>query len=279
MYCMNCGKQLREDERFCSNCGVKVEAQVNSNQEVPVQKPHNQWNLTPDLNVPWEGMENTQNEPPRYGAIKGPGIGTTNQPYADIVPHNSGENDQQSPLAQGLDAMGENKMPYFGAIGCLLGGLLLIGKEMFKVTYEVFYTNSYAVSMFENNDTLRMLFVVAYLAAAGAMLLPLLTNREWKKEHFLLGKWVPVVSMGWFLFVLLHALSEVNEILQEAGEWAYYLMDAADVKTAFTAEAWMLLAVSVGAIVLVNKVCGILVPNQEEEEQPEEKMEFFIDNV
>lgn len=228
MYCKQCGKELRDDEMFCSSCGTKAGEVKKTTFEMPDA----------------ERLKNS----------------------VDV-------------FKSRLNDLGENKVTYLTGICLLLVSAFLLTKEMFAVSYTVFYTNSYTYTMFENKEVLGTLFVVAYLAAVVTMLVPLLLNKEWKRNDFTLGKYVPVASLLWLLIVILAVYDEV------AGELNEYkiLLDAVDLKVKLTSNAWVLIIIWIVTFCLVGSVAKKLTPENLEETETvvvsREENEVCADNV
>lgn len=217
MYCKNCGKELQDNESFCSNCGVKA------------------------------------------GDVKGLSIDFSK--LGDVA---GGVNS----IRKGIETLGENKNVYLASIICLLANILVIREDMFRISYKIFYTNTTTVSLFEDAEGLGFVFILGYLAAAAALLLPLIMNKGWQKNYFKLGTYVPAAALVWFVVVILRAVNNVSS------EMSGYegLLDAIDLTTELTGSAWVFMITSAAAILLTLKISKALVP-AEERAEPEKAQE------
>lgn len=168
-----------------------------------------------------------------------------------------------------LNGLGDHKKAYLSSICLLIISAFLVTKEMFQVSYTVFYTNTSTYTMFEDNEVLGTLFVLAFLAAAVAMLLPLLLNREWKTSDFALGKYVPLASLVWLFIVIIVAINKVSD---EMGEYQG-LLDAVDLSFKFTSNAWFFMIISVCAALFAFIAAKVI----SSEEVSEAKFKPFID--
>ena len=158
-----------------------------------------------------------------------------------------------------IERLGESKIHYFAGILLQIISILFIGKDMFAVSYELFSTNYLHFTLFEDNEEMKHLFLIGYVAAAVMLLVPVLFSKEWKITHFILGMCMPIASVFWLVVAALRARGEVKS------SGYYGLLEAVDIKIELSSNAWMLILVSISAVYLVYSEYRKLVQKLEED--------------
>lgn len=147
-----------------------------------------------------------------------------------------------------MDTIKGSEKILFGAIIALVISMFFLGAEMFRISYTVLWsTQNTGFTLFEEQNGLKTIFVLGYLVAVIAMLLPFLTTGGWEKKHFVAGILMPIISLVMFVIVAVSASGKMETLLGGS------LMDAAQVNFSLTAGAWIFLALTVVTEVLVVK--------------------------
>ncbi|MBO5317082.1 MAG: zinc ribbon domain-containing protein [Oscillospiraceae bacterium] len=161
---------------------------------------------------------------------------------------------QPETLVPGLRTLKGNAGVFFASVVLLIISVFLVGQKMFVVSYRAFSTQYLEFTMFEEKEFLKVLFVLGYIGSATMMLMPLFTGRDWENFHFVPGICMQMAAaiMLFITFVVVSGKMNTEEI-----------MEAVDASISMTTNAWMLIMVIVGNIVLLVKACSDVIFTQE----------------
>lgn len=153
-----------------------------------------------------------------------------------------------STFGERLDLLKDYKGVFWGAVVCLVVSLLLLGGEMFKVTYQLFSEHSVSLTMFDGRQTLKVILILANLIAIALMLAPLATGKQYARFNFVPAVIIPIVNVLILLIIMTSAKEQMNESL---------MMDAVRAKASLTGSGWVFLLTNLSAILLGLNVKNI----------------------
>lgn len=156
-------------------------------------------------------------------------------------------------VKRGMRILGHCKVYYFSAILGLILSLLFLSVEMIEVKVDLFYTHTEYFSMFEDKEFWRFVFALAYILAAIAMLLPLLTGKGWEAWRMYPAICVPVVTVVVLSFIMVSVLKQMGRS---------EIMDVVNAKASLTANGWIFVLVSILTVVITIKAAYAIAENQ-----------------
>lgn len=161
-------------------------------------------------------------------------------------------------LVTGLGRLGESKIVFFASVLLQIISVFLLGQIVISANYEIYYyTSSVEITLFEEKEFLKTLFILGYLLAIVLMLLPILTNKRWGTKNFAVGIAMPVLVL--ILFVATVVLAKKEVVSNEY----YELLKNIDFSIEITEYGWGLILASVMAGLLTYKACNDVQVEQE----------------
>ena len=135
---------------------------------------------------------------------------------------------------------------FVGAILGLLACIFFVNAGMFKASYEAFSgTQTITVTMFQDKGFLKAVFVLVYIVAAGLMLAPLFTEREWRKWSV----WPSIVVPVFAILVLVLVTSSAKNYISD-DKIVQYLMEAMNVEVKMAAPCWLFIGVNAFTVIM-----------------------------
>lgn len=174
-------------------------------------------------------------------------VGETGAKPANTVIDWNGLKNKVNPegITGGFRAVEDCKWMYIGAILTLLVSLFMLGSEMIQVSYQALWVeDTIKLSMFEDREFLKTLFVLGYIAAIVALLLPPVLKRSWENGFFFVAVGVSALAVFVLLCVMLGAKNEISE---------NYLTQAVDAKAALTGNGWLFILFNAASVILTFK--------------------------
>ena len=147
-------------------------------------------------------------------------------------------------IKRGANVLKDSKIYFIATLAGILLALLLLGGEMFEVTFEFLSTRVERFTMFEDRGFLKFLFVVGFLLSAALMLVPFATGKAWKEWNMYPAVAVSAVAVI-ALFVIMISVKE-----QMSDSW---LMEAVEAKASLTAGGWCFLLANIVVVVCTMK--------------------------
>lgn len=167
-------------------------------------------------------------------------------------------------IKRGLGALKDCKGLFLGTIAGIIMALFFLGGEMFEVTFEFFTTFSERFTMFEENESLKTVFILAHIAVLTLMVMPLLTGKTWGSFHLYPAAVIPLINVVVFFIIMLSVKEQMAESM---------MMDAVQAKVALTANGWLFLLVNIATELLAINTKNVLVEEQKEAREKEIKEE------
>lgn len=147
-------------------------------------------------------------------------------------------------IKKGMDILKDCKIYFIGALVGLLMALILLGGEMFEVTFEFLSTRVERFTMFEDRGFLKLLFVVGFLLSAALMLVPFATGKSWQEWNMYPAVAVSAVAVITLFVMMISAKNQMSD------SW---LMEAVEAKASFTAGGWFFFLSNIAVVVCTMK--------------------------
>lgn len=148
-----------------------------------------------------------------------------------------------------MDLLKDFKGVFWGTIACLLVSILLVGGEMFEVTYKLFTDHSVCLTLFDGREALKVILVLANLIAIVLMLAPLVMGKNYEQYNLVLAVIIPIANILILLIVMISAKEQMNESL---------MMEAVHAKASLTGNGWVFLIANFAAILLALNAKNIV---------------------
>lgn len=168
-----------------------------------------------------------------------------------------------STFGERLDLLKDYKGTFWGAVACLLVSLLLLGGEMFEITYQLFSEHSVRLTMFDGRETLKLILILANLIVIALMLAPLVTGKNYERYNLVPAVIISIANVLILLIIMMYAKEQMNESL---------MMDAVRAKASLTGNGWVFLIANCAAILLALNVENV-VPKTVSQETPDAENE------
>lgn len=138
---------------------------------------------------------------------------------------------------------GENKISMI--LACILPviSILLLGATMFGISFEVLgYSETLDFSMFGEQDFLKTLFYIGYIATFVMIVLPAFKDGKWKGWNFIPGMIIPIVSGIIFAITIIHAKDQIA-----SGQYAS-IVKAINLQVRISQNGWIFLVTSIASV-------------------------------
>lgn len=146
-----------------------------------------------------------------------------------------------SALLERMSLLKDFKGVFWGTIICLLASIMVMGGEIFEVTYQMFGEYSERVTMFDGREALKVVLVLANLIVIVLMLAPLVMGKNYERYNLVPAVIIPIANMLILLIVMMSAKEQMNESM---------LMEAVRAKAALTGNGWVYLITNIAALFL-----------------------------
>ncbi len=107
--------------------------------------------------------------------------------------------DVKSNFNVGLANLGKYKMIFFVNLALVILNMFICTAPLFEASSILGISKS--ITLFEDSDGLKVIFVILYLISAVLIVLPLLLKKAVTGKYFLLEKIITIASASWF-FIL-----------------------------------------------------------------------------
>lgn len=147
-----------------------------------------------------------------------------------------------------MNLLKDFKGVFWGTIVCLIVAILLVGGEMFEITYKLFTDYSVSLTMFGGREALKVILVLANLIAVVLMLAPLVTGKSYERYNLVPAVIIPIANILILLIVMMSAKEEMNKSM---------LIEAVHAKASLTGNGWVFLIVNFIAMLLAHNAKNI----------------------